>query len=157
MLSFLKASLQILNYIFLRLQCGLQAPTSWADKPAEISESNWDNMKSVYDSVEDIDAFTGGVSERNIAEPGKDGLVGKTFACIIGLQFVNLKKGDRFFFTHEVNGPNGEQGLETSIKESIRKRTLEDIICDNVPVKNITTNVFKINSENVRYKIPFKF
>ena len=77
--------------IFLRFLCGLQAPTSWLDKPPEISQSNWDNMKSVYTNVEDIDAFTGAISEI----PVSGGLVGPTVACILGLQFKNLITGDR--------------------------------------------------------------
>ena len=131
-----------------KCNCDLSIPKSFDEKPNDISQENWDNLRSVYKSVDDIDAFTGGVSERNLAKPGQDGLVGKTFACIIGVQFVNLKKGDRFFFTHEANGPNGEQGLEKTIKESIRERSLEDIICDNVPVSKVSENVFKINSNN---------
>ena len=77
--------------IFLRLLCGLQAPTSWDDKPAQISERNWENMKSVYTNVEDIDAFTGAISEI----PVSGGLVGPTVACILGTQFKNLMIGDR--------------------------------------------------------------
>ena len=83
------AKLQILY--FLRLHCGLQGPTSWLDKPAEISQSNWDNMKSVYTNVEDIDAFTGAISEI----PVSGGLVGPTVACVLGQQFKNLMIGDR--------------------------------------------------------------
>ena len=78
--------------IFFRLYCGLQAPTSWDDKPAEISQSNWDNMKSVYTNVEDIDAFTGAISEI----PVSGGIVGPTVACILGHQFQNLMIGDRY-------------------------------------------------------------
>ena len=43
--------------------CGLTVPSSWNDKPNDISQQNWDNLKRVYNSVADIDAFTGGVSE----------------------------------------------------------------------------------------------
>ena len=69
----------------------MQALTSWDDKPAEISQSNWDNMESVYTNVEDIDAFTGAISEI----PVSGGLVGPTLACILGQQFQSLMAGVR--------------------------------------------------------------
>ena len=48
-------------------------------------------MRSVYTHVDDIDAFTGAISEI----PLSDGLVGPTVACILGQQFRNLMIGDR--------------------------------------------------------------
>ena len=61
------------------------------DKPVEISQRNWENMASVYTNVEDIDAFTGAISEI----PVSGGLVGPTVACVLGQQFKNLMIGDR--------------------------------------------------------------
>jgi len=58
-----------------------------------------------YQHVEDIDLFSGGISEL----PLLDGIVGPTFACIIGIQFNHLKYGDRFYFEHE-----GQDGSFTS-------------------------------------------
>lgn len=49
-----------------------------------------------YENVEDLDLFSGGVSEL----PLVDGIVGPTFACIMGIQFNHLKFGDRFYFEH---------------------------------------------------------
>ena len=51
------------GYIKYRKMCGLTVPSSWNDKPNDISQQNWDYLKRVYNSVADIDAFTGGVSE----------------------------------------------------------------------------------------------
>ncbi len=48
-------------------------------------------MRSVYDDVDDIDAFTGAISEISVS----GGLVGPTVACILGQQFQNLMIGDR--------------------------------------------------------------
>ena len=51
----------------------------------------------MYDSVEDIDLFIGGVSEARI----RGAFVGPTFQCIIAHQFLNLKRGDRYFYDLE--------------------------------------------------------
>ena len=51
-------------------------------------------LRGVYDHVDDVDLFTGGLAER----PVVGGTVGPTFACIIGQQFLNLRKGDRQAF-----------------------------------------------------------
>ena len=43
--------------------------------------------------VEDIDLFTGGLGEK----PVIFGLVGPTFACILGQQFLNLRRGESYY------------------------------------------------------------
>ena len=44
--------------------------------------------------MHDIDLYAGGMTEKRV--PGT--YVGKTFACILGKQFQNLKQGDRFWY-----------------------------------------------------------
>ena len=51
-------------------------------------------LTEVYTNVDDIDFFTGGMSEKSLP----DGLVGKTFGCIIATQFEKLRKCDRFWY-----------------------------------------------------------
>ena len=108
--------------------CGLTIPTNWDDKPAEISQKNWNNMRSVYTNVTDIDAFTGSVSEKSVA----GGIVGPTIACILGTQFKNLKEGDRFFFSHPSDGSNNEKGLSATLRTLVRNRRLSDVFCNNI-------------------------
>jgi hypothetical protein len=49
-------------------------------------------MSLVYNSPQDIDLFSGGMSEI----PGNAGaMVGPTFGCVIANQFHNTKFGDR--------------------------------------------------------------
>ena len=48
-------------------------------------------------SVNDIDLFPGGVAERAV----EGGLIGPTFACILGETFRAVKQADRFWFENE--------------------------------------------------------
>ena len=54
------------------------------------------SLQEVYERVDDIDLYVGGVAEGSV----RGGVVGPTFACIMGEQFGRLKRGDRFFYTH---------------------------------------------------------
>ena len=118
--------------------CGLSVPGDWDSKPEDITQQNWDNINSVYANVEDIDAFTGAMSETPV--PG--GLVGATVACILGHQFINLMGGDRFFFTHRPEGPGAERGLPPELKDYALNRTLADIICDNIESSELEYTFF---------------
>lgn len=73
--------------------------------------------------MQDIDLFTGGLLEK--ALPG--GLVGATFGKIIGLQFHNLRKCDRYW--HE-NSDYKVRFTEEQLCE-IRKFTFAKLLCDS--------------------------
>ena len=80
----------------------------------------------MYDNVDDIDLFTGGLSET----PLQGALVGPTFACIIGIQFQKLKKCDRFCYE---NDDANLKFSEAQLSE-IRKITLAKVVCENCDV-----------------------
>ena len=58
----------------------------------------------VFRSTEDIDLYVGGIAERPV--PG--GNVGRTFGCIIGYQFRDLRKGDKYWFENPTQFSQGE-------------------------------------------------
>ncbi|XP_071091111.1 salivary peroxidase/catechol oxidase-like [Haliotis cracherodii] len=86
-------------------------------------------------SPDDVEIFPAGISE--IPMPG--GLVGPTFACLIGKQFELLKRGDRFWY--ERNNP--VTGFTTAQLAEIRQASLSRIICDNTDTFLIQRNAFR--------------
>uniref|UniRef100_K1QK19 Chorion peroxidase n=1 Tax=Magallana gigas TaxID=29159 RepID=K1QK19_MAGGI len=98
-------------------------------------------LKSIYKSVDDIDLFTGGVSENPL--PGAR--VGPLFACIIGLQFKALKYADRFYYENDV----GNVKFTPEQLNEIRKTLMANVICRNTDISKIHRNVFE--KKTVRY------
>lgn len=114
-----------------------------------------------YQDVDDIDLFSGGISEL----PMDGAVVGPTFACIIGVQFHNLKFGDRFYFEHSNQDGSFTTGLASPpilkqgpmIKflnaisgqlQAIRKTLFSRIICINGDnFAEIHSHVFHLNSD----------
>jgi peroxidase len=60
-------------------------------------------MKSVYESVYDVDLYIGGVTEK----PLPNAELGPTFAGIFAIQFLNLRRTDRLFYTNNIDQPTG--------------------------------------------------
>ena len=71
--------------------CGLKRVQEFDYMKDLIPEKIVDRLKLIYENVDDVDLFIGGVSEAPV--PG--GLLGPTFRCIVGDQFVRLQHGDR--------------------------------------------------------------
>ncbi|XP_061169378.1 chorion peroxidase-like [Saccostrea echinata] len=111
-------------------------------------------LKNVYEHVEDIDLFTGGVTE----EPLPGAVVGPTFACIIGLQFKALKFGDRFYYE------NNEENTKFTIEQlnEIKNVTLAQVLCRNSNIGKVQVDVFKhrsaeVNCSSIETDIDFSF
>jgi len=124
------------GYNKVREKCGLSSIVSLDQRAPEINEENWAKLREVYQRVEDLDLYVGGLSETPVA----GGAVGPTFACIIGQQFKSLMDGDRFFYRH-TSGPQ-IRPLSGAMLEQVKLRRLSDIICENTDIATITGNVF---------------
>ena len=127
------------TYEALREACGMP-PIIAGVTPPEFNQSSWDNLLNTFVTVDNIEPFTAGLAENT----PQDGLVGPLFACIIGRQFQLLKDGDRYFYTH--SSGNNARGLGDNTKESVLKRTLGHIICDNTDAVGTQRHVFKNSS-----------
>ena len=62
--------------------------TSWSTRPTEVEEEYWEKLKEVYETVDDIDLYVGGVGETSV----RGGVVGPTFACLIADQVQQQQK-----------------------------------------------------------------
>ena len=70
-----------------RAACNLKRAATFEDLGREMTAQVIERLKQVYASVDDIDLWTGGLVET----PLQGGLVGPTFACVIGNQFRSLR------------------------------------------------------------------
>lgn len=93
----------------------------WKDLSIFIPPTTLNQLRKLYKVVENIDLFTGGISERHF--PGAD--TGPTFACINGIQYHGLKYGDRYYFEH-----GGQAGSFTPAQlDEIKRTSLAKLLC----------------------------
>lgn len=111
------------GYNEYRLICNLTKARHFDDLRNEIPPRLIQKLKKIYAHVDDIDLFPGGLAET----PLKGGVVGPTFGCIIGRQFSQLRKCDRFWY--ENSEPLTR--FTSAQLSSIRKTSLAKIICQN--------------------------
>ncbi|MEM9236230.1 MAG: peroxidase family protein [Verrucomicrobiota bacterium] len=91
-------------------------------------------LASVYDSVDDIDLWAGGLCEAHV----RGAMVGPVLHRILTKQFTALRDGDRFWY---------ESALDPSIREMIRDETLASIIRRNTDIGDeLSDNVFLIGN-----------
>ncbi|CAF1476604.1 unnamed protein product [Adineta steineri] len=112
------------TYNSMRRYCGLRSASSFNDLRDTMDLPVIGKLASVYSHVDDIDLYVGGISERSVS----GGIVGPTFACIIGDEFKNLRRGDRFFY--ETQNPNIR--FTSDQLNEIRRVSLSSILCETV-------------------------
>jgi len=118
------------SYNDARRELGLATATSFLTTDSQqgiTSDPEIANrFASIYDSVEDVDLWIGGISE----DPVNNGLVGELFSVILTEQFENLRSGDRFFYLNDgsdlaILAPELEN---TTLSGIIQQNTSEDVV-----------------------------
>jgi peroxidase len=79
------------GYNAFRKLCGLRKAKSFEQLSDVIPHKIIQRFKQIYEDVDDIDLFIGGISETAVT----GSLLGPTFQCIVGDQFKRLQHGDR--------------------------------------------------------------
>lgn len=121
------------DYNTLRQSVGLKPVTSFADitKNIQVQQA----LQQAYGSVDNIDAFEGGLAEDHV--PGSD--VGPLFQAIMVDQFTRLRDGDRFFYLNENFSPSEQQLLRQG-------NTLAEVIQANSTASNLQNNVMQFKA-----------
>jgi hypothetical protein len=95
-------------------------------------------LKAIYGSVENLDAFTGMLSEPT--HPGTvGGEVGELQEAIVRKQFEAARDGDRFFYLNDPDLQAIEQKYGISYKHSLAELISTDA---GVPLSGLQSNVF---------------
>jgi peroxidase len=119
-------------YNVVREAYGLDRKNSFAEVTSDPEKQA--ALAAVYDSVDDIDLWVGGLTEDTV--PGA--LVGELIRTVLAEQFAALRDGDRYWFEHH---------LDQQQIEEIRRTRLSDIIRRNSRIDNeIQNNVFVVNN-----------
>lgn len=131
-----------------RKWCGLPPVIHFGHGPGGLVDHDKDaiiRLSKTYKHVDDIDLYTGGLSERRV----KGGLTGPTFQCLIGKSFANWKFGDRFWYENDFK----LTGFSPRQLETIRHHKISKIICQNTKIDHIQPASFLLPSKH-NQKIP---
>ncbi|XP_052792688.1 peroxidasin homolog pxn-2-like [Mya arenaria] len=125
------------RYSEYRKWCGLPVPRHFGPGHGGLVDHDRSmarRLSEVYRCTDDIDLFTGLVTERR----SRKSLLGPLAQCLIGSQFKRLKDGDRFFYERgdPVIGFTAEQ------LQSIKSIQLSSVFCENSETGTIHRNVF---------------
>ncbi|CAI6367680.1 unnamed protein product [Macrosiphum euphorbiae] len=111
------------GYMEYRKFCGLPASDLFQSLSGDMPNSTIHRYSTIYDSPEDVDLWSGGVSEKPL--PGS--MAGPVFSCILATQFSYAKRGDRFWYEL----PNQPSSFTPDQLQEIRKTRLARVLCDN--------------------------
>ncbi|XP_052835061.1 peroxidase [Drosophila gunungcola] len=129
------------SYNDVREFCGLRRAVDWADFAHEIPGEKISLLRRLYATPDDVELSVGGSLEYHVPEA----LFGPTLLCVVGKQFLNTRRGDRFFFERE-----NAVGFSRAQLAEIRKVSLASLFCNNANYLHlIQPNVFVFpNSHN---------
>ncbi len=115
------------DYNSIRAAYGLPKVKTFADITSDVDLQG--KLQQLYGSVDNIDAWVGGLAEDHVAGAS----VGPLLKAVISDQFQRLRDGDRFWYQAAFSG---------KLLQQISSTTLADIIQRNTTNSNLQQNVF---------------
>lgn len=118
--------LGVVSYNDLREAVGLNRMENFSDITSDPDLAL--ALASVYDSVDDIDAWVGGLAE----DPANDGMLGELFATIVADQFMAIRDGDPFWSQNsELSQSEIDRLWDTTLADVIERNSDVDAIQDD--------------------------
>lgn len=115
------------SYNDLRVAVGLPAAAAFTDVSSDATVQA--NLATAYATVDDIDAWIGGLAE----DPDGASQLGELFTRILVLQFTRLRDGDRFWYERDLTAAEMSMVGGTTLARIIRGNTnIDTEIEDNV-------------------------
>ncbi|XP_030215181.1 eosinophil peroxidase [Gadus morhua] len=113
--------------------CKLSQPRDVDELAAVLNNTELaEALIELYGTPDNIDVFLGGVAEPFV--PG--GRVGDLFACLISVQFQNIRQGDRLWWEND--------GVFTGTqRKSMMSASLARIMCDNTGIVEVPERPFE--------------
>ncbi|GMH33879.1 hypothetical protein BSKO_01713 [Bryopsis sp. KO-2023] len=121
------------DYNTARQELGLERVTSFS----QITSDSYAQraMEVVYGSVDNIDAFVGGMAE----DPLENSSLGALFYASMKDQYERMRDGDRFYFENKGNNLFTDDEIE-----EIKGTSLRDVILRNTEVQVLPENIYII-------------
>ena len=117
----------LMSYNETRAAFGLAEMTSFEDISSD--EDIVGRLRAAYESVDQIDAWVGGLAEDHV--PGA--MVGDLVRAVVVDQFTRLRDGDRFWYQRVFRGAELAEIEATTLADIIRRNTsIDDEIDDDV-------------------------
>ncbi|MEP3655462.1 MAG: peroxidase family protein [Litorimonas sp.] len=118
------------SYNALRTALGLTPRTAFSEISSDADVVA--GLEAAYDSVDDIDLWTGGLAEDAVS----GSQLGELFQTVMVRQFTELRDADRFWY--EIYLPQADQNI-------VENTSLAEIIRDNTSIGNeISDDVFSV-------------
>ncbi|KAH8419210.1 hypothetical protein KR222_010706 [Zaprionus bogoriensis] len=110
-------------YPIFRRHCQLPPVDTWEQMAQAVDNATLDSIKQIYDSPQDVDVYTGAVSE----PPLEGAIFGPLLSCLVSDQFMRLKLGDSHWYERKI----GPQRFSRAQLAEIYKSSLAAVICRN--------------------------
>eukprot|EP00353_Schmidingerella_taraikaensis_P006934 CAMPEP_0185572476 /NCGR_PEP_ID=MMETSP0434-20130131/4399_1 /TAXON_ID=626734 ORGANISM="Favella taraikaensis, Strain Fe Narragansett Bay" /NCGR_SAMPLE_ID=MMETSP0434 /ASSEMBLY_ACC=CAM_ASM_000379 /LENGTH=561 /DNA_ID=CAMNT_0028188359 /DNA_START=23 /DNA_END=1704 /DNA_ORIENTATION=+ len=127
------------RYNVIREAVGLSAAASFADitDDADVQAA----LASVYDSVDDVDFWVGGLAE----DHGRGKAIGPMFEAIFLEHFRTVRDGDRFWYENPGSLDARSEEMDNDLRRRVRDTDYGDIVARNSPGlrrEDVPRNVF---------------